>query len=277
MTDLVTTPSAPGSTMLDPISSTVRRRRPRGTKSVLGIIGVSFTLLTWHLATTAGGIQATVLPAPLDVLSAMTDNRQLLLDNVGYTLRTILIGFGLSVVIGVSLAVVMRASRVVDGLLTPVIVGIQTIPKIALLPVILAWFGIGQKSGLVIVVLITVFPILVNTRLGFSGVDEEFRSLGRVMGGSRARTFWTIEVPLALPAIFSGLEVGMTLAVTGAAGAEMFAGSEGIAFVMQVASSALRMDLAFAALAVLTIVGVILYYLTTLVAWALMPWARDRN
>ncbi|GAA1749953.1 ABC transporter permease [Aeromicrobium alkaliterrae] len=252
-------------------------RRSRGRKPLLGALGVALALIAWHLVTTVGGVQATVLPEPLDVLRSLGDNRQLLLDNVGYTLRTILIGFALSVVIGVSLAVAMRASSTVDGLLTPVIVGIQTVPKIALLPVILAWFGIGQTSGLVIVVLITVFPILVNTRLGFSGVDEEFRSLGSVMGGSRARTFWTIEVPLALPAIFSGLEVGMTLAVTGAAGAEMFAGSEGIAFVMQVASSALRMDMAFAALTVLTVLGVVLYYATTLVAWALMPWTRGRS
>lgn len=277
MTDLATVAGTTAASSNIPPTPMLSYRRPRRVKPLLGVIGVVLALVVWHLLTTVGGIQETVLPAPLDVLTALVDNRQLLMDNVGYTLRTILIGFALSVIIGISLAVLMRASSVVDGLLTPVIVGIQTIPKIALLPVILAWFGIGQTSGLVIVVLITVFPILVNTRLGFSGVDEEFRSLGRVMGGSRTKTFWTIEVPLALPAIFSGLEVGMTLAVTGAAGAEMFAGSEGVAFIMQVASSSLRMDLAFAALAVLTVVGVILYYLTTLAAWALMPWARDRS
>lgn len=276
MTDLATTSTA-GPSSMRPVLPPTRRRRTRSHKPLLGVLGVALTLLGWHVVTTVGGVQATVLPEPLDVLTALVDNRQLLLDNVGYTLRTILIGFALSVGIGVSLALMMRASATLDGLLTPVIVGIQTVPKIALLPVILAWFGIGQTSGLVIVVLITVFPILVNTRLGFSGVDEEFRSLGRVMGGTRVRRFWTIEVPLALPAIFSGLEVGMTLAVTGAAGAEMFAGSEGIAFVMQVASSALRMDMAFAALVVLTVLGVSLYYLTAFTAWVLMPWARGRR
>lgn len=277
MTELATTTSTAGLASMQPVVPPSRRRRTRSRKPLLGVLGVALTLLAWHLVTTVGGVQPTVLPEPLDVLAALVDNRQLLLDNVGYTLRTILVGFALSVFVGVSLALMMRASATVDGLLTPVIVGIQTVPKIALLPVILAWFGIGQTSGLVIVVLITVFPILVNTRLGFSSVDEEFRSLGRVMGGSRVRTFWTIEVPLALPAIFSGLEVGITLAVTGAAGAEMFAGSEGIAFIMQVASSALRMDMAFAALAVLTVLGVSLYYLTTLAAWVLMPWARGRS
>ena len=275
MTDFATTGTAWSAPQ--PVSLPGRRRRSWGRKPLLGVLGIALTVLGWHLLTSTGAVQPTVLPAPGDVLSSLIDDRQLFLDNAGYTVRTILVGFALSVVIGVGLAVLMRASRTLDGLLTPLIVAVQTIPKLALLPVILAWFGIGQTSGLVIVVLIAMFPILVNTRLGFSGVDEEFRSLGRVMGGSRRRTFWTIEVPLALPAIFSGLEVGMTLAVTGAAGAEMFAGSEGIAFVMQVASSALRMDVAFAALAVLTVLGVALYYLTTLVAWLLMPWARGRR
>ena len=241
------------------------------------MLGVAIRVAAWHWLTSTGGVQPTVLPKPGDVLAAITENRELLLDNVGYTLRTILLGFAISVGVGVGLALMMRASSTLDALLTPVIVGLQTVPKIALLPVILAWFGIGQTSGLVIVVLLTVFPILVNTRLGFSGVAQEFTSLGLVMGGSKVRIFWTIEVPLALPAIFSGMQVAVTLAVTGAAGAEMFAGSEGIAFVMQVASSALRMDLAFAALAVLTVLGVVLYYLTTLLAWALMPWARGRH
>lgn len=259
----------------------VRRPRlrlfTRGRRPLLGAAGVVGAIAIWQLATTVGGVGPTILPQPFDVLTALLDNWQLMADNVVYTLQTILIGFALSVIIGVSLALIMRASDTIDALITPVIVTIQTVPKIALLPVILAWFGIGQLSGLVIVVLLTSFPILVNTRLGFGGVGEEFRSLGRVMGGTRLRTFWTIEVPVALPVIFGGLEVGMTLAVTGAAGAEMFAGSEGIAFVMQTASSALRMDMAFAALAVLTVLGVFLYYLTTFAAWALMPWARHRR
>lgn len=277
MTDLATATADVAAASSTPPEPAPHRTRFRARKPLLGVLGVAATVAAWHWMTTAGGVQPTVLPEPGDVLAALGENRELLLDNVGYTLRTILLGFAISFGVGVGLALMMRASATLDALLTPLIVGLQTVPKIALLPVILAWFGIGQTSGLVIVVLLTVFPILVNTRLGFSGVAQEFTSLGLVMGGSKSRIFWTIEVPLALPAIFSGMQVSVTLAVTGAAGAEMFAGSEGIAFVMQVASSALRMDLAFAALAVLTVVGVVLYYLTTLLAWALMPWARDQR
>lgn len=253
------------------------RRRRRVPAPALGLTGLLLVLGVWQFAVSVGNVQPTVLPPPRSVLAALFDQPGLLFDNMLYTLRTILVGFALAAVIGFSLAVLFRASRTLDAIATPIIVTFQTVPKIALLPLIVAWFGLGHTTGLVIVVLLTVFPVLVNTRLGLESVHEDYQALGRVMGGSRQKTFWTIEIPLALPAIFGGLEVSMTLAVTGAAAAEFFAGSEGIAFITQVSSSALRMDLAFASLAVLTVMGTGLYYLTKLVAWICMPWARTNS
>lgn len=216
-----------------------------------------------------------LVPAPSAVVAELVSRYQLYLDHAGVTLYETVLGFALATVVGVSLAVMIVYSRLLQTLLYPILLVFQIIPKVAIAPLLLVWFGFGTAPKVVVALMVAFFPIVVDSVTGLRAVDEEMLDLVRVLKGRTWQEFSRIRFPYALPFIFSGLKVAITLAVVGAVIAEFVGGSHGLGFLIVVANTELRMDMAFASLTVLSIMGILLYGVIALMERLLVPWSAS--
>ncbi|WP_327181487.1 ABC transporter permease [Streptomyces sp. NBC_01334] len=235
--------------------------------------GFALLIICWQLLVSLAAVQETALPRPLSVVEALSEHGAVLWEHSQITLIEILLGFVLSAVSGFLIALLIDSSRILYRLLYPLMIVAQAVPKLALVPVILIWFGFGRTSNAVIALLISVFPVIVNTLHGFQSVDRRYVELGRVMAGSHFMRFRKIRLPAAMPSIFTGLKLGMSFATVGAVAGEIFAGSEGLGYVVSSAAGALDTPLAYAAIVVISALGLILYYLMLWLEKRLLPWA----
>jgi NitT/TauT family transport system permease protein len=158
----------------------------------------------------------------------------------------------------------MAWSPIVEALFYPVLVVSQAVPKIAVAPLFLVWLGFGMATNAVLALLVAVFPVIVNTLLGLTSLDANYIKLGRIMGANSWRLFVRIRLPAALPSIFAGLKVAMTLATIGAIVGELISGQRGLGGVVQTAAGQAETTLAFAAVAALSLLGIVLFYAVAL-------------
>ena len=225
-------------------------------------------LVAWQLAVLIGGLQPSILPPPVRVaerfVQAFRDGT--IQPHLGVTLTEIAWGFGVGALLALVVGYAMARSRLAERLLSPYIVAAQAIPILALAPLITIWFGIGLVSKVVICALIVFFPIAVATMVGVRAVDPKLLELGRSLRATRRQRLLTIEVPAALPSIFGGLRVGVTLSVIGAIVGEWAAPSRGLGVLMLQARGALfDIPLMFATLVTIALVGIVLYLVVVLV------------
>ena len=240
--------------------------RARSAAPILAAL-VTF-LVVWQLAVVAGGLQPSILPTPLRVgdrfVQAFRDGT--IQPHLGVTLTEIAWGFGVGAVLALVVGYAMARSRLAERLLSPYIVAAQAIPILALAPLITIWFGIGLVSKVVICALIVFFPVAVATMVGVRAVDPKLLELGRSLRATRRQRLMTIEIPAALPSIFGGLRVGVTLSVIGAIVGEWAAPSRGLGVLMLQARGALfDIPLMFATLVTIALVGIVLYLVVVLV------------
>ena len=186
-------------------------------------------------------------------------------------------GFGLTILIGIPMAMVIAYSRVVESYVYPLLVFSQSIPKVAIAPLFVVWFGFGILPKVISAFLLGFFPVVVSTVMGFKSVEPDMLDLARSMGASRLQTFFKISLPQALPAIFSGLKVSVTLAVVGAVVGEFVGSNSGIGYVLQVANGNFDLPLMFAALVVLSSIGVVLFVAVDLVERVMIPWHASQR
>jgi len=186
-------------------------------------------------------------------------------------------GYALAVVVGLAIALAVAGSRVVDRMFTPLLVAANAIPKVALAPLVLVWFGLGQLSKVVLVFLVCFFPIVVSAVTGFTSTPAELAELARALSASRRQTFLKVRVPAALPHIFVGLKVGLTLAVIGATVAELNGATAGLMYAVESYSGQGATAPAVAALVLLAALSIVLYYLLVAVERRLLPWARETS
>jgi NitT/TauT family transport system permease protein len=232
------------------------------------------TVAGWWLCVRVTGVQAYLLPSPAAVLSNMWAERATLLQQSGVTAWETVLGFAVSVAIAIPVAMLMSEWRIVYSLGYPLVVGLQTLPKIAVAPLLVVALGFGIAPKVITVVLVAFFPIVINALAGFRSVDADMHNLGRILGFDRLRFFWRISLPQALPAIFAGLKVAMTLALIGAVVAEFVGADEGLGHLLLSASARLDSTLSFSALIALTLLGLVLYAAVALLEWAAVPWRR---
>lgn len=230
----------------------------------------SLAVLGWYLTIWVFRLDAYLLPAPHRVLEAATGNVGLLLSNSWVTLVEILAAFGLSIAVGVPLGILIGLFRVVDKLVNPLLVLSQGVPKIALAPVLLAWFGFGFTSNLAIGFLIAVFPIVVNTVLGVRGLDPALPLLGKSLSATPWRLFWVVRLPSAMPSILAGMKISVTFAAVGAIIGEFVAGSAGLGYLISVTIGNLSMALGFAAIVAVALVGWVTYIAVEILEWAVL-------
>jgi len=205
----------------------------------------------------------------------MVQESRALLEEGWITALECIYGFALAMAIGIPIAVTMTYSRIANQMFYPLLVASQSIPKVAIAPILLVWFGTGLKSKLAMAFVIAFFPVVVDTATGLRSTSPELLELARSLQCSRLQTFFKIQLPSALPSIFSGAKIAVTLAVIGAVIGEFIGSNEGLGNLLLTANSQLNTPLVWAALIVLSVLGMVLYGIVVVAEKFLMPWAVD--
>jgi ABC-type nitrate/sulfonate/bicarbonate transport system permease component len=236
-------------------------------------------LVAWQLYVGLARVPDYLLPGPLGILRAAIDDRDLLLQNAVPTAQIAVSGFALALAAGILLGICIHLSRAIETALYPIVIASQTVPVLALAPVLVILFGFTILPKLIIVALVCFFPITVNTVDGFKSVEPDLLRLVRSLGAGRWRVFRTVEWPSTLPYLFSGAKVAVTYSVIGALFGEYVGSFEGLGHVMSEAQSQFDTDQLFAAIGVLSCIGVILFASVALAERLLLPWyhTEQRN
>lgn len=236
------------------------------------LAGFAVLILAWQLTVSLFGVPSYLVPSPVDVAGEFLKKPRLLMVHGLETLKAILLGYVLAVVVGVGLAIVFVSSRMISRAVYPLIVTMQTIPKVAVAPLFVIWFGFGLQSRVLITFLICFFPILVNTMTGLMSTTAELIRLVQSMGARPRQIFTKIRLPGALPSIFSGLKIAVMSAVIGSIVAEFVGANTGLGYLLLIARGTLETELMFAILVVLSAIGITLYFLVATVERLLTPW-----
>ncbi len=244
--------------------------------AIYPLLGVSVILLAWQIYTHVFAINRIVLPSPLDILRASILHWDVLLRESWPTFLESVLGFALAVLMGIPFAVGVASSRVLNLTLYPILIATQSIPKVAVAPIILVWFGLGMESKLVIAFLVAFFPIVVDTAAGIRATPPGLLELARSLRASSLQIFLKIQFPAALPFIFAGAKVAVTLAVIGAVIGEFIGSVGGLGNLLLTANSQLDSPLAWAALVWLSVLGVLLFAAVVLAERIVLPWSEVR-
>jgi ABC-type nitrate/sulfonate/bicarbonate transport system permease component len=234
------------------------------------VVGI---LVAWEAYVRLSGVEPVVLPAPSRVAGALWNFRG---DAARHALPTIIetvVGFLLAVVLAVAAAVAMDRVPFIRRAIEPILVTSQTIPVVAVAPLFLLWFGFGLLPKILIVVVVTFFPIVVALLDGFGSTSRDASDLLRSYGATSSQAFRKLRWPTALPAFFTGLRIAVVYAVIGAVFGEYVGAREGLGIWMQLSQNAFRTDLVFAAILVTSVVSIVLYWIVGLVRRATIPWA----
>jgi NitT/TauT family transport system permease protein len=242
------------------------------------ILLVALLLVLWEAVVIVFRIPPYLIPAPLDVVIQLVNEWPKLLRESLVTTYATLGGFALSIAFGIPMALLIAYSRTIEGFVYPLLVFSQSIPKVAIAPLFVVWFGFGIIPKVIAAFMLGFFPIVVSTVVGFKSVERDMLDLARSMKATKLQTFLRISLPQALPSIFAGLKVSVTLAVVGAVVGEFVGSNSGIGYVLQIANGNFDLPLMFAALTVLSLIGVLLFALVDLVERWMIPWhASHRN
>jgi NitT/TauT family transport system permease protein len=237
-------------------------------------LSIAATLALWELLVRLSGMPAFILPAPSAIFLEALTRWPLYLYNSWITFYEMVVGFLLAGAIGVFLAVAIVYSRVVRNMIYPQIVVLQIVPKVAIAPLLLIWAGYGITSKVLLALLVSFFPIVVNMVTGLLEIEEELLDLCRILQSGRWQEFSKVRLPNALPYLFSSLKVASTLSVIGAVIGEFVGGSEGLGHLIIIANTELRTSMAFVSLFALSILGFLLYGLVVLAERVFMPWEK---
>jgi len=230
----------------------------------------------WWGAVVVFRIPAYLLPGPEAVFSRMINDAGLLWRHSEVTLIEILLGFGLTIVTAIPLGLLIALSALAKQVVYPPIMLMQLVPKIAVAPLFLVWLGFGLESKVLLTILMTFFPLLLASISGFMILDDRLLFLTKSMGASSWDTFRYLRFPAALPVIFSGIKTSATIAATAAIVAEFVGANKGLGYVLLRGTSTMDIELVFAVLMVLTIVGIAINYLVEFCEWAMTPWQRAK-
>jgi NitT/TauT family transport system permease protein len=243
------------------------------------VLKVGLTLLVlvvlWEVACRTFQVPSFLVPAPSAIGAKLYEKRNLYFGHTWITLYETVAGFALAVATGVIAAALIVVVPPVRDVIMPLLLIAQLVPKVAIAPILLIWFGYGLLPKVLIAFLVAFFPIVVNVASGLAAVERELLDLGRSLEATRWQIFWKFRMPTALPELFSGMKIAITLAVIGAVIGEFVGGNRGLGYLILVANQDLDTSLAFAALLILSIIGIILYALIELAERLLIPWSSS--
>jgi len=242
--------------------------------AVLPTLGVIVAIGLWWLACVLFHLDPFFVPSPADVVGKFLTIPRYLLDQTWVTVQRVLIGFAIAVTAGLVIAVLLAASRTVERMAMPVLAAVNAIPKVAIAPLLLVWLGFGDQPKIVMVVLVSFFPVIVSTMAGLSSTPADLRELARSLKATWWQTFVKVRLTWALPQVFVGLKVATPLAIIGAVIGEVVNPDHGLGSVIAGSSASSDTALAFVALVLLAVIGVVLFYLVAGVERLVIPWAR---
>ena len=252
----------------------MNRRLPRLKRMAPPLLTVGGFLLLWSLYVRVAGVSTFVLPAPEAIAGALVDlvQERGFAGHVKITLLEALSGFAIALFAGIGLGTALARSPALEAALKPLIVTLQVVPKVALVPLLILWFGFGPESKIVISAVLAFFPIFSNTLLGMKSVDRGQIELFQVLGSRPLHRFALLELPSAGPYILTGMEVGIVLAIIGAIVGEFVGGNVGLGHLAVAKLQELKVASLFAVIAVLALIGLSLYALIGVARRALIPW-----
>jgi len=245
-------------------------------KSLIEYAQTTFAIVAmvalWEILCRALNVPKWLLPAPSQIAVETWEIRAILPLHFGATLAAVVGGFVLAVITGIPLAVFLVYSPFMRRVIFPFLLTLQSVPKVALAPLLLLWVGYGLHSNMIVAATVAFFPIVIDTATGLESVDKELLELTRSLDASAARVFWRVRLPWALPYIFSSFKVAITLAVIGAVVAEFVGSDKGLGYLILTSSGAMKTTVMFGVLVLLSALGMASFYA---VAWAekkLCPW-----
>lgn len=229
--------------------------------------------LFWEIVCAGFGIPVFILPRPSVIFETLVRLWGPIWQNAWFTLKMTLAGFGLAVVGGLVTGLAIGASRVVYAGVYPVLIGFNSVPKVAVVPVLVVWFGIGAVPAILTAFMIAFLPIAVNVATGLATIEPEMRDVLRSLGARKMQILWKVGIPRSLPYFFASLKVAITLAFVGSVVAETVASNEGIGYLMMSASARFDVPLVFAGLIVIALMGVVMYGITVAMESHFTGWA----
>ena len=225
-------------------------------------------VLLWELVCRGFAIDPFILPPPSAIAGAFANYASPIAKNAGVTLWTTLVGFAIAVVFGLALGVFIGWSRVIYNGLYPMMVGFNAVPKVAVVPILIVWFGIGEVPAILTAFLISFFPIVVNVATGLATIEPELEDVLRALGARKLDIMLKVGIPRSLPYFFGSLKVAITLAFVGSVVSETVGANAGIGHLMLLAGSNFQMPLVFAGLVTLAVLGIAMY--------AIFAWFEQR-
>lgn len=240
-----------------------------------GLIVLFFVV--WELFCLASGMSDLVLPRPSQVVDTMIRRFPILWPHILQTLSTTMIGFVLGVALGVLLGAVIGVWKVAYDTAYPLLIGFSSIPKVAVVPIFVLWFGSGSVPAVLTALSICFFPIVVNIATGLATTEPELEDVLKALGASKLDILWNVGLPRTMPFFFASLKVAVSYAFVGAVLSETVASNRGIGNVMMTASSNFNVPLVFAGLFILAILGVALYLVFSLIEQRITGWATRKN
>ena len=231
----------------------------------------------WQLLVKIREIPSWLLPSPSSVATTIYSDHSMLMRHTLVTLEEIILGFFLALAVGVILASAICLSQKIEKALYPFIIASQTVPIIVIAPMLLVWIGYGLAPKIIVVALISFFPIVVNTVDGMKSIDPDIQKLMHTLGGKNAQVFSKIMIPSSLPYLFSGLRVAIAISVIGAVIGEWVGSSEGLGNLMIRSKPQFQTERVFAAIIILSFIGIGLFALITYLEKVFVPWSNEQR
>jgi len=248
--------------------------KPRTMQRWAPVVTAAALLLLWQLVCAVFAIADFIFPSPLTIAQAMREFAAPIAEAAWKTFWVTMVGFAIAIVVGVLLGFLVGSSRLAYAAIYPLLVGFNAVPKAALVPILIVWFGIGLGPGILTAFLISFFPITVNIATGLATLEPELEDVLRVLGAKRWDVLVKVGLPRSMPYFYASLKVAITLAFVGTVLAEMTAGDSGIGYLMQTAGSQQRMPLAFAGLVVIGVMAMAMYELFSVIERRTTGWAH---
>jgi NitT/TauT family transport system permease protein len=246
-------------------------------KKLTPIAGVIVFLIVWQVGVIIAKFPPYLLPPPTLIFEQFVKELPKLLTHSWVTIYEMLFGYALAVGVAVPLAIAITTWRRFDEFITPTLLFFQTVPKIAIAPLFLVWFGVGPTPKVLVAFLISFFPIVIDTAVGLRSITPEMVDLARSMGASQLQIFSQFRLPTSLPYLFSGLKVAATLAVAGAVVGEFVGADKGLGYLLLVTNSNMQTALMFAVIVALTVIGLVFFYAIEFLESLLIPWHVTRR
>jgi NitT/TauT family transport system permease protein len=247
------------------------RRRIASTSLIIGFF------VLWEVCCIVFGIKDIVLPRPTQIIVTLVDRMTAIWPHAVQTLYTTLVGFGLGIVFGVAIGALIGSSRLAYDVAYPLLIGFSSIPKVAVVPIFVLWFGAGTVPAVLTAMLLSIFPIVVNVATGLATTEPELEDVMRALKASKLDILFNVGLPRTMPYFFASLKVAVTQAFVGTVIAETVASNRGIGNLMMIASSSFDVPLVFAGLIILAALGVGLYVIFSFIEIRVTGWARRKD